>query len=89
VQDYYGGSLARYAVKGKGIAENHYCNILENGTLIDTTRSQYKVKVTLQEYPVDLKGYKSVREKRLADLETRLQYEELKRSVKQTLTGKQ
>lgn len=81
VQDYYGGDLIRFAVRGKGISENHYCNLLDDGTLLDTTRSQYKVPVTLQVHPVKLAGYASVREKRLDDEETRTRYEVLKRRV--------
>jgi hypothetical protein len=81
VQDYYGGDLIRFAVRGEGISENHYCNLLEDGTLLDTTRSQYAVPVTMQVYPVNLAGYSSVREKRLDDEETRTRYELLKSRV--------
>lgn len=44
-QDYFGGDSVRYAVKGDGIDEMHYCNLLEDGVLLDTTRSQYQVPV--------------------------------------------
>lgn len=81
VQDYYGGDLIRFAVRGEGISENHYCNLLKGGTLLDTTRSQYKIPVTLQVHPVTLAGYANVREKRLDDEETRMRYEVLKRRV--------
>jgi hypothetical protein len=81
------GDLIRFAVRGEGISENHYCNLLDDGTLLDTTRSQYKVPVTLQVHPVTLAGYASVREKRLADEETRTQYEALKRRVAANLSA--
>lgn len=87
VQDYYDGDLIRFAVRGDGIHENHYCNLLEDGTLLDTTRSQYKTPVTLQIYPVDLGKYTSLREKRLDDEETRKRYEVLKRQVAQILNA--
>ena len=44
VQDYFGGDIVRYAVTGEGIDETHYFNVLEDGTVLDTTRSQYKDK---------------------------------------------
>lgn len=81
VQDYLGGELVRYAVRGDGIQEMHYCNQLEGGVLLDTTRSQYRTEVTFTLSPVDLKTYKSVREKRLGDNETRMRYHILKRRV--------
>ena len=81
VQDYLGGDLVRYAVKGDGIDEMHYCNMLDGGVLLDTTRSQYQAPVTFTLMPVDLKHYKSVREKRLDDDETRERYELLRQRV--------
>lgn len=85
VQDYYGGGLVRFAVRGEGIRENHYCNLLDDGTLLDATRSQYKVSVTLLMHPVDLSRFSSLREKRLDDEEIRAQYEVLKRRVTRIL----
>lgn len=85
VQDYYGGRLIRFAVKGEGIQEYHYCNVLGDGTLLDTTRSQYKTTVTMQEKPVDLAGFQTLRQKRLADGETRQRYQLLKARVQQYL----
>lgn len=87
VQDYYGGDLIRFAVRGEGINENHYCNLLDDGTLLDTTRSQYTLPVTMQAHPVNLAGYSSLREKRLDDEETRTRYELLKRRVAQILNA--
>lgn len=87
VQDYYGGDLIRFAVRGEGISENHYCNLLEDGTLLDTTRSQYTTPVTMQVHPVNLGGYSSLREKRLDDEETRMRYELLKRRLAEILNA--
>lgn len=77
VQDYFGGDIVRYAVTGEGIDETHYFNVLEDGTVLDTTRSQYKDKqVSMAEKPIDLKknGFSSVRERCLADKETKYRY---------------
>lgn len=75
VQKYLGGDLLRYRVSGGGIEETHYCNILSDGTVLDTTGSQYKHPMTFRVEPVELKGFISVREKRLAEDETRSRYE--------------
>lgn len=85
VQDYLGGDLRRYRVQLPDGEETHYCNVLPDGTVLDTTASQYTAPITLQVTPVDLKGHTSVREKRLADDETRRRYELLKQRVSATL----
>jgi hypothetical protein len=85
VQDYLGGDLVRFAVTGEGINEKHYCNVLEDGTLIDVTRSQYRIPVTMRLDPVDLKNFSSMRERRLADEETHTRYEYLKKRVAERL----
>ncbi|CAN5396864.1 hypothetical protein BH09PAT4_BH09PAT4_00220 [soil metagenome] len=77
VQHYLGGDLRRYRVTGPNIDETHYCNLLPDGTLLDTTASQYRVPVTLTVKPFALIGYSSAREKRLADDDTRRRYEKL------------
>jgi hypothetical protein len=87
VQDYYGGGLLRYEVQGQGIRETHYCNILDDGTILDTTGQQYRQPVTLHPLPVSLTGFTSVREKRLADAVTRERYELLKGRVALKLEG--
>lgn len=85
VQDYFGGELVRFAVSGD-FNEMHYANELE-GVLLDTTRSQYRdAAVTFTPKPVELKGYPTVRAKRLADDETRQRYELLKSRVEAYLT---
>ena len=87
VQDYFGGELVRVHVDGNGIDENHYFNRLDNGTVIDTTRMQYKVRVTLFDNPVDLSRtkFKTTRERCLDDADTQRRYEILKNSVKKIL----
>ena len=81
VQDYLGGEIVRYHVIGEGINEKHYFNVLDDGTKVDTTGCQYCVPVKMELSPVDLKGFKSIREKRLADDEIREKYNNLKRKV--------
>lgn len=86
VQKYLGGGLQRYRVTGAVIAETHYCNVLGDGTILDTTASQYKQPVALKMEPIDLKGFASIREKRLSDDETRSRYELLLSRVEQQLS---
>lgn len=83
VQDYLGGDIVRYKVTGDSIDETHYFNILEDGTVIDTTGSQYKQPVSMEPYPVDLakNNFSSMRERCLADEETKERYEILKSRV--------
>lgn len=90
VQDYFGGDIIRYAVSGDGLDETHYFNVLDDGTVIDTTRSQYKQQVSMEEKPIDLakNGFTSVRERCLADDETRHRYTLLKKNVEAILGTK-
>jgi hypothetical protein len=89
MQDYLGGDLLRYNVTSKSIREMHYCNLLDDGTVVDTTGSQYKELVSMKVKPVDLKGFSSIREKRLADEATNNRYQLLKQSVaRQLITSK-
>lgn len=87
VQDYLGGDLVRVAVSGGSINEKHYFNRLDDGTIIDVTRSQYLQPVTMTDSPVDLvaKGYVSNRERMLADDDTRSRYEILRQKVTREL----
>jgi hypothetical protein len=89
VQDYYGGDFIRYAVRGEGICENHCANILDDGTVIDTTRMQYKVAVTMTRFDRNLGEYPDDRTRMLADDETRTKYELLKSRVETVLRGDQ
>jgi hypothetical protein len=86
VQDYFGGDIVRYEVKGDGIDETHYFNILGDGTIIDTTGSQYTTLVTMKLKPVDLGSYATLRDKRLDDEETRACYFLLKSKVEDLLS---
>jgi hypothetical protein len=87
VQDYYGGDLRRYRTFYDGHEEMHYCNILPDSTVLDTTASQYQTPVTLEILPVELKGFTTIRDKRLADNETRERYELLKQKVSDALAS--
>lgn len=88
MQDYLGGDLLRYEVTGKSIHEMHYCNLLDDGTVVDTTNLQYKEPVNMKVKPVDLKGFSSIREKRLADKATNNRYQLLKQFIaKQLITS--
>jgi len=84
VQHYLGGELIRYRVLEEDAAtirETHYCNLLPDGTKIDTTASQYKEPVLLREDPVRKDHFASPREKRLAHPATREHYELLLKRV--------
>lgn len=85
VQKYLGGELQRYRVAGNGITETHYCNILSDGTVLDTTASQYEQPMMFKVAPIELKGFTSIREKRLSEIETRSRYELLLSRVQQQL----
>ncbi len=85
VQSYYGGNLRRYTVTGKDIKETHYCNILDDGTIIDTTASQYPSLVVLEPTDIKLKEHSSARAKYLANPNIRIQYELLKVRVELAL----
>lgn len=84
-QDYYGGDLRRYRVTDEDFSETHYCNVLDDGTILDTTGSQYTSPVTLRVDPIELDGYTSARDKRLSNNEIRRQYEILKNRVESLL----
>jgi len=86
VQDYLGGELIRYHVKGDGIDEMHYVNSLEHGVTLDTTASQYKEGTVLTLTHVDLAGFKTIRDKRLSDADTYRRYKILKQRVETELT---
>tara|TARA_Y100001949_G_scaffold57886_1_gene48712 strand:- start:301 stop:555 length:255 start_codon:yes stop_codon:yes gene_type:complete len=70
---------------GKNVDETHYFNILEDGTILDTTGQQYTVPVTMRPKPVEFQGYLTLREKRLADNETSDRYYLLKARVESLL----
>ena len=81
IQDYLGGDLRRVRVRGGGIDEKHYFNVLNDGMIIDTTGSQYaNMKVVFVPLPINRKDYVSVRDK-LFDDDTRRRYELLRQRV--------
>lgn len=88
VQDYLGGELVRYTIDEIDLHETHYANMLDGGAVLDTTASQYVRPVTMRIKPIDLKGFASAREKRLADDSTRKRYEILKARVDQLLADR-
>ena len=72
VQDFLGGELQRVRVEGDSVDEKHFFNVLDDGTRIDTTQSQYdRMKVQFTPLPIDLKGHATVRAKVLDDDTTR------------------
>lgn len=81
VQDYFGGDLIRYEVSEGPLRETHYMNKLDDGTIIDTTNSQYVTPVGMRLKPANLDGFTSLREKRLEDASTADRYELLKKRV--------
>lgn len=81
VQDYFGGDIRRYDVKAGGFSETHYCNLLPEGATLDVTAMQYSQAVQLSATPILLKGYRTVRERYLADPDTRAKYELLRDRV--------
>lgn len=87
VQDYLGGDLQRFDVVGREIRETHYTNLLTGGVVLDTTASQYDTSDAVRLTPTvaDLKGFDSLRNKRLADDSTRRRYELLKQRVQSVL----
>lgn len=74
VQDYFGGELRRYTVEN-GEEEKHFVNVLPDGQVVDVTRSQYGNEISLTESTPDLKSYKSIRQKLLADQDTSHRYQ--------------
>jgi len=85
VQDYLGGDLGRYRVTVNGSRDMHYFNVLDDGTVVDTTLRQYGGRGEYDVCPIDLKGFKSVRDKRLSDPATRELYLLLKQRVAASL----
>jgi hypothetical protein len=81
VQDYFYGDLKRYRVRGWGINETHYVNLLPDGTELDTTASQYNSPVEFIEKPFTPVDYRTLREKCLADDDTFRRYKIFARRV--------
>lgn len=91
MQDYVGGDLARARVTGQGIDEKHYYNVLDDGTVIDTTGQQYgDMNVSFAPASVDLMGkYGTIRDKLLDDKDTLHRYSILKQRVDQFFGDKE
>jgi hypothetical protein len=87
VQDYLGGELIRYEINEDQLHETHYMNQLADGTIVDTTASQYTSPVNMRRKPVDAEGFSSIRDKRLADASTATRYAILKQRVEGQLTA--
>lgn len=88
IQDYLGGELIRFEVNEGELHETHYMNQLPDGTVIDTTASQYISPVTMRRKQIDAGKFASIRDKRLADESTAIRYKILKNRVEQYLTSK-
>ncbi|OGL24216.1 hypothetical protein A2791_04965 [Candidatus Saccharibacteria bacterium RIFCSPHIGHO2_01_FULL_46_30] len=87
VQDYFGGDLIRYEISEGALRETHYMNRLDDGTIIDTTNSQYRSPVGMRLKPTALGDFTSLREKRLDDKSTADRYTLLKKRVSIHLSG--
>lgn len=86
VQDYLGGDLISYEINTDQLHETHHMNQLPDGTIVDTTASQYTSPVNMRRKLVDIGEFTSIRGKRLADKSTAMRYEILKRQVEHQLT---
>ena len=82
-QDYLGGGLQKLNTVFNGHEEGHYRNVLADGTIFDACRSQYPDDQELTITDVALKGFASIREKRLNEPDVRRRYEQLRLLVKQ------
>lgn len=87
-KDYLGGELQSYSIDEGDLHEVHHVNRLGNGVVLDITASQYKQPVTMRVKPIHLDGFRSIRDKRLADGSTRKRYEILKDRVDRLLAQK-
>jgi hypothetical protein len=88
IQDYFSGEIIKYSVVLPQGTEGHFCNFLPNGNEYDATKIQYST-TTAEFAPkeVDLRQFANVREKLLADDDTRRRYEILKSKVTQKLNN--
>ena len=84
-QDYLGGELEKLTTEYNSKAESHYRNILPDGVIFDASRQQYPDNQVLVPTTVDLKGFDSLRAKRLSEPDTLRRYKVLKSSVQQIL----
>ncbi len=89
VQDLLGGDLDKLETIFDGRRETHYRNLLLDKRVIDFTRSQYPPEQVLAVSNPKLGGYHSLRDKLIADNETKRRFLLLKELVyKQLGIGK-
>lgn len=81
VQSFFGGELQKLVTEYDHQYESHYRNILPDGTIVDLTRSQYPTDQQLTISEVNLHGYDTVRDKMLAEKDTKRRYEILLKRV--------
>lgn len=86
VQDILGGQLQKMKVTYNGIDESHYRNILPNGMIIDTTKSQYPNNQIMETADINLGEFNTLREKLFSQANTEKRYKLLRASVLQKLT---
>jgi len=85
VQDFLGGDLIRYKVIDGSQEESHYCNRINDGTIIDTTVSQYPIPVVFTDFPININNFSSIREKLMDETSIRKRYEILRARVAKAL----
>lgn len=81
VQSFFGGDLQKLVTEFNRQPESHYRNILPDGTTVDLTRDQYPINQRLIISEVNLHGYDTVRDKMLAEKDTKRRYEILLKRV--------
>lgn len=85
LQDYLGGDIRRSKTIFQGRHESHFYNVLWNGEIFDATREQYPDNVELEEAPVTLERFASVREMLLNDIDNARKYRLLRGLVQTAL----
>ncbi|SRR6266487_2084037 len=85
LQDHLGGDIRRSKTTFQGKRESHFYNVLENGEVFDATREQYPDNVGLEEAPVILEGFTSIREMLLNDADNARKYGVLRELVQVAL----
>lgn len=86
IQDILGGTLQKTRTSLNGCLESHYRNILPDGTILDSTRSQYIDTQELVPSPINLGNFASLREKLFSQANTEKRYKLLRASVLINLT---
>jgi hypothetical protein len=81
IQDLFGGRLQKTQVTFNGHIESHYRNVLPDGTIIDTTRSQYPASQEIKATEITLGDYTNLRQKLFAEANTESRYKLLRTTV--------